>query len=39
MSLPFCETSGNADYPESLIWSTLGNYVRELLGKETSHEQ
>lgn len=39
MSLPFCETSGNADYPESLIWSPLGNYVRELLGKETSHEQ
>ena len=31
--------SGNADYPESLIWSPLGNYVRELLGTETSHEQ
>ena len=39
MNLPFYETSGNADYPESLIWSPLGNYVRELLGKETSHEQ
>ena len=29
----------NADYPESLIWSPLGNYVRELLGKGTSYEQ
>ena len=34
MNLPFHEEeSGNADYPESLIWSPLGSYVRELLGK------
>ena len=40
MNLPFyAGEAGNADYPESLIWSPLGNYVRELLGKETSHEQ
>ena len=40
MNLPFYEEeSGNADYPESLIWSPLGNYVRELLGKGDSYEQ
>ena len=40
MEFPFCMgESGGADYPESLIWSPLGNYVRELLGKEISHEQ
>ena len=40
MNLPFCDSEpGNADYPESLIWSPLGDYVRELLGKEGSYEQ
>ena len=40
MNLPFyAGEAGNADYPESLIWSPLGHYVRELLGKGISYEQ
>ena len=40
MKLPFCTVeSVSADYPQSLVWSTLGDYVRELLGKGLSYEQ
>jgi len=39
MKLPFCTVeSVSADYPQSLVWSTLGDYVRELLGKGLSYE-
>lgn len=40
MKLPLCsDETGNENYPESLVWSPLGNYVRELLGKGDFREQ
>ena len=39
MHLPFFQDGSETDnYPESLVWSPLGAYVRELLGKGDSYE-